>query len=221
MPIIKRYDRDFFKVWSPDMSYVVGFLYADGNLVKTERNTHFIAFYTADKELLEQMREVFGSNHMVSERASVTGKVFRLQIGSKVWFTDLYKIGLTPGKTLRMQLPRIPKKYFGDFLRGYFDGDGNVWSGLIHKGRNSPTMTIQVAFTSGSHNFLVDLHKLLNDYGYVEGGSIYASKTRNYSRLSFSKQDALKIYKIMYNAEHKLFLPRKKQVFEKFEKLRP
>lgn len=216
MPIIKSYDKDFFKKWSHDMAYILGFIYADGNIVKTKRGTHFIAIYTADEELLKHIRIIFSSEHTISKRSSITGEVFRLQIGSKEWFTDLGKIGLVPNKTSRMRLPDISNKYFGDFVRGYFDGDGNVWTGLIHKKRFSPSVTIQVAFTSCSHEFLSDLHKELQTIANVKGGSIYKSKIKNFSRLSFSKLDALKIYKIMYNAEHKLFLLRKKQVFAKF-----
>lgn len=198
------------------MAYILGFIYADGNIVKTKRGTHFISIYTADEELLKLIKNILSSEHVISKRSSITGEVFRLQVGSKEWFADLGKIGLVPNKTSRMRLPDIPNKYFGDFVRGYFDGDGNVWTGLIHKRRSLPGVTIQVAFTSCSHEFLSDLRKELKRTASVVGGSIYKSKTRNFSRLSFSKMNALKIYKIMYNAEHKLFLPRKKQVFAKF-----
>jgi hypothetical protein len=30
-----------------------------------------------------------------------------------------------------MKLPKIPLNFFGAFVRGYFDGDGNVWSGFL------------------------------------------------------------------------------------------
>ncbi len=216
MPVVKSYDKNFFKKWSHNMAYILGFIYADGNIVKTKRGTHFISIYTADEELLKLIKNILSSEHVISKRSSITGEVFRLQVGSKEWFADLGKIGLVPNKTSRMRLPDIPNKYFGDFVRGYFDGDGNVWTGLIHKRRSLPGVTIQVAFTSCSHEFLSDLRKELKRTASVVGGSIYKSKTRNFSRLSFSKMNALKIYKIMYNAEHKLFLPRKKQVFAKF-----
>ena len=215
MPIIKKYDTDFFKIWSHDMAYVLGFMYADGNLVKTTRGTHFIAIYSADHELLEQFKLLFKSEHSIHQRTTSSGKVSRIQIGSKEWFYDLQRIGLTPGKAKIMTLPKIPDAYIGDFIRGYFDGDGNVWSGQIHKNRQKQQKTLQVAFTSGSSGFLYDLHLLLSKKGVV-GGSLYKSSKKNFSRLSFSLQAALTIYKIMYNGDHKLYLPRKKQVFEKF-----
>ena len=197
------------------MAYILGFMYADGNIVQTKRGTHFIAIYSADEEILTEMRKNFESNHKISKRMFTTGCVYRIQIGSKEWFSDLGLIGLFPDKTKRMQLPRLPEEYFGDFVRGYFDGDGNVWSGLIHKNRPVPTLTLQVAFTSASKDFLLGLKTSLQEHG-VSGGGMYTPKQGNYSRLILSSKDALIIYKIMYNAEHKLFLRRKKFVFDKF-----
>jgi len=220
MPVIKKYDKNFFKKWSTDMAYVLGFLFADGNLVITKRNTHFISFYTADKSLLESMRKVMSSDHKISLRKAKSGQVYRMQVGSKEWFNDLCKLGLMPNKTRRLSLPNIPDKYFSDFVRGYFDGDGNVWVGEIHKNREKPSLTIQVSFTSGCFSYLRDLRDVFHQKG-VCGGSLYSPKNENFTRLTFSVKDALKISKIMYNAEHKLFLNRKRSVFEKFEKLRP
>ncbi len=197
------------------MAYVLGFIFADGNIVKTKRGTHFIAIYSADYDLLESIRLTFSSEHIIQKRNARSGEVFRIQIGSKEWFNDLQKLGVIPGKTKRMTIPDIPKLYVGDFIRGYFDGDGNVWSGEIHKNRKSHSRTLQVAFTSGSNTFLRELHLLLLSIG-VDGGSIYQNSERHFSRLSFSLQSALTIYKIMYNGPHKLYLPRKKQVFEQF-----
>ena len=199
------------------MAYVLGFLYADGNIVKTKRNTHFVAFYSADELLLKSIKKVLESEHMLSKRNSISGEVYRLQVGSKEWYGDLFRLGLTPGKTYRMHLPPVPKKYWGDFLRGYFDGDGNVWVGHVHTNRPVSTLTIQTSFTSGSIEFLAAMRDKLLEEGLV-GGSLFKIKEKNYGRLTFSKRDTLKIYRIMYNPPHKLYLKRKKVVFERFEK---
>jgi hypothetical protein len=219
MPIPKKYNKDFFKTWSRDMAYILGFMYADGNMVETKRKNHYVAIYTADESLLISMAKCMKCEHKISARVSATGCTYRIQVGSKEWFYDLGIIGLFPDKTKRMRLPVIPEKYLGDFIRGYFDGDGNVWSGLIHKERKTSTLTIQVSFTSCSHLFLQDLLKLLHGLG-ITGGGIYIPKKVNFVRLTFSSNDALKLYKIMYTVPHKLYLQRKKIVFEQFMKLR-
>ena len=220
MPIQRTFNKNFFKLWSSDMSYILGFLFADGNIVKTKRNTHFVAMYTADRELLFSMREAMESDHKISERRSETGVVYVVQIGSRALFEDLGKLNLTPNKARRMQLPKIPQKYQNDFVRGYFDGDGHIWKGYINKKRRNPTLVLNLGFTSASESFLRALLVLLQDKG-LQGGSIFPVKNKLCSRLQYSTLDSLKLYKIMYNRPHKLFLHRKKLVFESFIKMRP
>jgi len=215
MSIHRNYDLNFFKTWSSDMAYILGFMYADGNIVETKRGNQYVAIYTADEELLHRMRTSMRSEHKIAKRESDTGCNYRIQIGSREWFADLGTLGLFPNKTKRMQLPDIPARYFGDFVRGYFDGDGNVWIGMINKYRNKPTRVIQVGFTSGSRGFLSELCVSLKKRG-MRGGSLYDSKTKNFSRLSFSTIDALKLSEIMYNGQPKLYLRRKQLRFEQF-----
>ena len=201
------------------MAYVLGFFSADGNMIKTNRNTHFISWYSADKDILQKIKEVMNSEHKISKRLSNTGCVFRLQIGSKQMFNDLVGLGYTPLKSRRIRLPHMPKRCLGCFIRGYFDGDGNVWVGFINKNRKTPTRVLQVAFTSISKEFLIDLRKCLRDCG-IRGGSFYSPKDKNVYRLSFSTLDALRLGEIMYNEDSELFLGRKKLRFKHFREMR-
>ena len=202
------------------MAYILGFLFADGNIIKTKRGTHFVAFYTADYDLLRLMAIAMQSTHKIAARGKSGGVVYVLQIGSKELFNDVVALGLTPNKSKRMRLPGIPAEYIPDFIRGYFDGDGNVWTGILNKKRTKPTSAITTSFTCASREFLYDLHRKFKMLG-IKGGFIHSIKSKNCSRLSFSILDSLKIYKIMYNTPHELFLVRKKLVFEKFKAMRP
>lgn len=218
MPINRYYDNKFFKKWSQNMACVLGFLYADGNIIKTKRNTHFVSLQVMDKEIVFKIRDAVNSNHKINlYRKQCKGNVaYRLQIGSKEWFEDLKKIGLTVNKTHRIRLPQIPKFYIKDFIRGYFDGDGGVWEG-VRKDRVNKTPILQVVFTSCSIVFLRELFLLLKSKGLL-GGSLFKSKSNNYGRLLYGTQDSLKLYGIVYNGRYKLFLKRKKLVFERFIK---
>lgn len=199
------------------MAYILGFLFADGTITCTKRGTHYVAFHSADQTLLHSMALVMDATQKISRRSERSGYVYRLQIGSKEMVQDLLDCGLVVGKARQMRLPKIPKRLFGDFVRGYFDGDGNVWCGKIHTDRKASSTTISVAFTSASHEFLVDLQRQLKNLG-IFGGSTYELKSKNCSRLSFGKLDSLKLYEIMYNtgAPDTLYLKRKKRVFEGF-----
>lgn len=221
MPIYKKVDKDFFKKWTPEMAYVLGFFSADGYMTVNKRGGQFWCIQIGDKELLEKIKIVIQSEHKISERIGKGNRSFmyRLQIGSIEMCNDLRKLGLAERKTKNLSVPNVPQKYFHDFVRGYFDGDGNVWMGTMNKCRKKPTQIMLVAFTSESINFLHSLLHSLKTNGIV-GGSIYKVKNSNCGRLSLSTTDALKLSEIMYNVPHKLFLSRKKRVFEKFVKMR-
>ena len=215
----KKYNKDFFKSWTRDMAYFLGFFCADGNMVKNKRGGHYISVYSADRTIIVDLMKSIDSKHKISGRVSPTAVTYRFQIGSKEIFEDLCKLGITPNKSHRMKIPNVPKEYEADFIRGYFDGDGNVWTGFLKRNESKDTYKILVGFTSASRDFLVDLKSILMRLG-IGGGSIFNIKGKNCSRLSFSTEDALKLYKIMYNKPHKLFLRRKKLVFDRFIKMR-
>jgi len=220
MPIYRKVNKNFFKKWSYDMAYVLGFFAADGYITNNKRGASFWSIDITDKELLFSIRKAVDSDHKITERIrkNIGSNIYRLQIGSKEMVEDLGSLGFNAKKSLTLKVPNIPKKYVSDFIRGYFDGDGNVWVGYVHKERKTSTVAIQVAFTSASKNFLISLKDLLHMQGLM-GGSIYTHKIRNFSRLAFVNKDALKIYKIMYNRKTPLFLNRKKEVFERYMRL--
>ena len=219
MPIYKGVNKKFFEKWSGDMAYVLGFFLADGNITKTRRGTHFLSFDSVDKKLIASIKNVLKSEHKISRRFSLNSGWYRLQIGSVEMFEDLLALGVTQGKSNRLRLPVIPHRYIRDFIRGYFDGDGNVWTGQRNMKMKQTNIIMQASFTSASHDFLSHFQTLLKQQG-IKGGSLFRLKNKNCSRLTLSTLDALKLYKIMYNEPHKLYLARKKLVFEKFVKMR-
>ena len=203
------------------MAYILGFFTADGNMLKNKRGAHFIEFDTVDRKLLEKIRTSLCSDHKITKRKRSTDSkgVYRMQIGSKVMFNDLLKLGLVPRKSKLIRLPHIPKKYLSHFVRGYFDGDGNVTVCTYQrKARNNKLTTIlQSGFTSGSKNFLANLKNKLSKTGIIKGGTLYYSS--NGWRLYFSINDSKKLYSYLYtglNKTNELFLERKKVIFEKY-----
>lgn len=215
VPTSKRIDKLFFKNWSRDMAYVLGFFLADGNMIMTKRGGYFLSFYSADKKILYEIRRSLNSDHKISKRPKDNS--FRMQIGSKEIFNDLERLSIYPNKSKRMKAPVVPLAFAPDFIRGYFDGDGNVWMGTRSGGSSS--LLLQTAFTSASKGFLEDFLILLKKVG-IEKASIGSVKNKNCSRLRLSIEASLKLHYIMYNMPHRLFLNRKKLVFEKFIKMR-
>jgi intein-encoded DNA endonuclease-like protein len=216
MPIFKKKHNNFFKEWTPAMAYVLGFFAADGCMSKNKRGGHFIEFQITDGDLLEKIRDAMGSQHVISLRPGKNNEQlrYRLQIGSKELFSDLLGLGMTPRKSLTLQMPPVPDEYLAYFVRGYFDGDGNVYANEYQRsGRRTPSMTLLTGFTCGSKGFLEALHGRLHEGGIVSGGSIF--RRSGYFRLYYSVRDSCKLYRFMYNTESDLFLARKKAIFER------
>lgn len=206
------------------MAYVLGFFTADGNMIRNKRGAHFISIEITDRDILEEIKKALNSNHKIGIREREVEdhkEIYRLQIGSKEMFSDLLKLGLTPNKSKTIELPNVPKEYFPHFIRGYFDGDGNVTiCDYIRKDRNNKKYRIiSSGFTSGRKHFLRNLHFKLKEFANITGGTFNFSN-RGY-RLYFSVKDSLSLYNFMYGSlENSLFLLRKKSKFEEYFNMR-
>lgn len=215
--MFRAVNQDFFKHWTSEMAYVLGFFAADGNMIKNQRGAHFIAFYSNDRILLEKVRTALSSGHKIGRKTypSPCRTGYQLQIGSKGMFADLQLLGLRPAKSKTLRLPLIPVRFHSDFIRGYFDGDGCVYfKRLKFADRKRPRWILMSVFTCGSRAFLEELHALLRKHG-VEGGSV-RTKTGGFD-LSLSFRDSLALYKLMYHtgADIGIYLPRKYKIFRK------
>lgn len=205
------------------MAYILGFFAADGYMTLNKRGAHFWNIHINDKKLLMEIKKTIGSEHKISLRVKKRKEdkiSYRLQIGSKEMYNDLYDLGMRQNKTKSLAVPNIPDKYFCHFVRGYFDGDGNVWSGLIHKNRRTSTLSIQTVFTSCSKNFLESINDKLEKHGIKKG--VLKKGKGNFYRLTYSIYGSLKLYSFMYNGLYtsKLFLGRKRVIFERYIKVR-
>lgn len=205
------------------MAYILGFLFADGNVIYTKRNTWFWSIQITDEDILVKIKKAIHSSHKISRKKRILNnkQLYRLQVGSREMCEDLMELGMTQRKSKTMLFPKIPTTYLPDFLRGYFDGDGGVWVGLKNKKNKDKIYTISTCFTSGSEHFLVSLKNIVVPCGIL-GGSL-VKKERGFD-LKYSVKDSLKLYNFMYNHNTKgsqgLYLKRKKRIFEKFKNLR-
>lgn len=211
MPIFKAKNENFFKKWSPEMAYVLGFFAADGNMNKHKNGGFYLEFTSADIEILQKIKKAMNLDNKISTRIRDGRVHYRIQFSNKEMFFDLINFGITPKKSKTIKFPNIPQDYLSHFLRGYFDGDGHV-SQYGRKDRSSKT--ILTGFTSGSEPFIKQLFKILRNEKIISKGTCYFSG-RGY-RLCFSVRDSLKLYNYMYNNTPSLFLSRKKVIFENY-----
>ena len=205
-------DEDFFRKWSPEMAYVLGFFAADGCLtINRKRGNKYIEFVSTDYEIIDKIRSTLKSKHMISARRRGVNHLisYRLQIGSKKIYHDLEDLGFMPNKSKILKFPHVPIVYLSHFIRGYFDGDGHCLFGKYQrKNRPSPTKIVFSGFSSGSNKFLQKLQVVLKRYAGITGGSLCFS--HNCFRLSFASADSEKLYNFIYtDIGQSLYLSRK------------
>ncbi|MDD2657929.1 MAG: LAGLIDADG family homing endonuclease [Candidatus Pacebacteria bacterium] len=224
MAMHRAVNKDFFKKWSPEMAYVLGFFAADGYMTLNSSGARYWNIQITDRIILERIKKAIQSDHKISVRIRRGNEkiIYRLQIGNKVMCADLQALGFSPNKTKSLAIPHVPKKYLSHFVRGYFDGDGNVWTGYIHKERKSKLFAIQTVFTSCSHEFLLALREQLEAFGIGKG--VLSKGMGNYYRLTYSINNSLKLSDFMYNqvtpTKGYIYLERKRRKFQEFIKMR-
>lgn len=193
-------NQDYFKSWSRNMAYILGFWFADGCIYNGKMFD--ITAHKKDKYIIKKIAEELAYEGPICDY--VDRQAARLNFSCVTIYQDLVNLGGVENKSLICKFPYVPKEYLPDFIRGYFDGDGSVYD---VKGKR-----INCSFCCGSFDFLKTLWDLLKQEAGVEGGSYYAP---NYS-LKFGKRDSEKIAKYIYKNNPELFLLRKKNKFDKY-----
>lgn len=197
-------NEKFFSDWSPEMAYVLGFIYADGNM---SRDAYKIRIDSKDIQILEDIRVAMDSTHPVSKQKNKNGYWYELMVSNKALYGDLRKLGVFPNKSLTMRLPEIPIEYMKDFIRGYFDGDGCIYEVK----RKRPTPGLEIDFATGSKDFAIKIINVLNENVHV---SIRLTNPRkNYYRIRGWNQASEAIFDYMYSENPTLYLKRK---YDKF-----
>jgi hypothetical protein len=123
---IYKYDikHNYFKKWSHEMAYILGFIVADGCIdIDDGRYRLKFGLSIKDIDLLSKIRDVIAKNKPIKTYK----QSIKLDIDSKEMISDLIVLGILPRKSLNPQLPsNIPEEYKWSLLLGLFDGDGHV-----------------------------------------------------------------------------------------------
>lgn len=212
----------FDKIDSYSKAYIVGFIAADGALVKTKTTTTLtITIEHNDVTILEFIKSEIGNQHKLQHivRPSSFDKTkminhVRYTISDKNITLALNNLGITSNKSLSMGniIENIPYKYRDAFIIGYFDGDGSVTTrdGLYPNDRgfmckdNSLYISIR-----GTKKFL---------FGICEHLNISTDHIKEYDKIATlafaSKKDTYRFFqcyknlKFYYIRKHDKFLSR-------------
>ena len=200
--------------WSPDFAYAIGLLVTDGNLSLDERH---IEITSKDEEQLKNFLKCLGIDvKITSKYSSLHKKYKRVQFGDVNFYKFLLSIGLMPRKTKIIKSVKIPKKYFFDFLRGHFDGDGSFYCYWDPRWKSS--YMFYTVFISASKNHINWLQKEISDFLKIQGHITKAANQSIY-QLRYAKTDSLKILPKLYYNRDVVCLSRKRIKIEKALKI--
>lgn len=176
------YNHDYFEyIDTPDKAYWLGFIYADGGIFVNEKMNSCelsIKLQASDCNHLRKFNQALDGNVDVkfdTRECNLNGKLYdtcQIRFYSSKLVNDLEKYGVVPNKTLQIRFPNIEQKYYVDFIRGYFDGDGCICENKKKKGQSS----ISVNFACGTIDFLEDLRKILYDNNICSYINVWENK---------------------------------------------
>lgn len=122
-------ERYFADIDSPDKAYWLGFLTADG-YINNRRNTLKIHLGEKDIEHLKKFRKAIQCEDLpiTLEVNKCSGKnTYILNVFSSVMVNDLAKHNVVNAKSGKEKPSEyVPKKFYSDYIRGFWDGDGYI-----------------------------------------------------------------------------------------------
>jgi hypothetical protein len=124
MPFLRQHKVNI--TWSSNFAYAIGLIASDGCLSTDGRHIYFSSI---DKELIDKFLSALNiTNTIFIGHSGTGGQYYATNFGDIVFYTFLYSIGLTRAKSKTIKKVDVPDRFFGDFFRGIFDGDGSFYS---------------------------------------------------------------------------------------------
>lgn len=191
-------NHNYFKTWTPNMAYIVGFIYADGCIHSREYDKGYavsIKLQNRDAYILQDILNELNSPLSVSEGGE--GKKV-IRFSSKIIYEDLMDIGLEPRKTYGMDFPTsIPGNMIPHFIRGFCDGDGSIKTQTT-KYKNKDYSYPVVKFV-GPPEFLRGLQETITKTIGLKEKKLYRSQSSNVIKvIQYAGKDAMRLMHYMY-----------------------
>ncbi|AFU13310.1 putative DOD family homing endonuclease [Bacillus thuringiensis MC28] len=194
----RKYDlkEDYVKTWSNNMSYILGFIAADGVI---QKENQCVSISQKESYILEDIKKELHTNQLLYQNKK-TG-VYMLNINSKKIKDDIMNIhGIMPCKSCNIEFPFVPEEFLHHFVRGYFDGDGYV---------NYESYT--VSFVGGSYNFMNSLNLILQNHNLP----VDLLKQNKHYRAILTGRKSIQLFSKWIYKDKDIYLHRKYEAFQK------
>lgn len=200
-------------------AYWLGFLMADG---ANSNGVLELKLAIKDIEHLEQFKKDIKSSNVINtgkQECSISKykticEWAHFSIRSKIITRDLERWGIVPNKTGKETMPLIDNKYYPDFIRGYFDGDGcYTYHYRLNEGKYK-TLNSNVKIVCMNCMFLEDIKAILVKYANIDEDKIHIYKNRNIWSLEICSNESIeKFYNYIYPKYCRRYLKRKRDKF--------
>lgn len=207
----------FLNGWNRNNAYAFGWIMSDGCLQKEGRNksAYAVRICSNDYQIIKWLHEYLCCGNKIYKQ---NDHGYLIKYRNKESIDFMMDNCLTERKSLNMVFPSIPNEYLGDFIRGYFDGDGSI--ALTNTRYNTYA---QVSFTSGSVEFLNTLQEKLQEHNirsqiYKDG----RSNNNSYYLRATKRSEIEKLFSFMYNDLVNVgFLQRKYDKYLSYMRIKP
>ncbi len=158
----------FEKIDDRNKAYWIGFISADGNIYKNKLS---IELNYKDDELLKQFIVDLDTPRPLYYRERKNGaKSATVEIRNNKIVEDLSKYNIIPRKTYNLCFPNIDERYYKDYIRGFFDGDGTYVLQIKprfmkRKGIYEDKIYCEIACVCKCKNFLLNIGSILSKNG--------------------------------------------------------
>lgn len=129
-----KHNTSYFKeINTQEKAYLLGLLYADGNVSK---NVLSISLQEQDKHIIERFKKAlkYTGPILPIKKTGNRKQQWKLSVTSPDLVKDLLDHGMFPNKGCFLKFPiNMPYKLVSHFIRGYFDGDGCIYSNPKNK----------------------------------------------------------------------------------------
>lgn len=204
-------DESYFEhINTEQKAYWLGFLYADGCVTIQKSSSLILCLAISDFEHVKLFQQCLKTDYNIS--FGKNNKYARLAIYKKKLVSDLIDKGCVLAKSLILKFPnekQVPSYIIRHFIRGYFDGDGCIYTHLRHK-KNSECvfMNTEVNFL-GTQDFLHTMATFLPVKATIEK----REKDNIFALRIYDKQSILELMRFMYD-NSSIYLERKYRKFE-------
>jgi hypothetical protein len=219
-----HFDENYFEnIDTETKAYWLGFIYADGCIRENQgkgKNKGLgleISLKESDRQHLEKFITDIGCSDMSIIKKKIVnlkGKEYtsyRIVINSTKMCKDLISKRVFLRKSLKITFPTkdiVRDELINHFIRGYFDGDGNIGIRNTQRYTNCPRITVL-----GTEDFLIVLKTIFENELEVSNVKLQLKKNNKAFSYQKSGNDSRKILKYMYDGAS-IYLDRKYKIFE-------